>query len=308
MVGSGGAGVRPRSDPTRAVRARAGVRAAGRLPICWRRTRRCGRARVRAALGCSEEGQAAKSWGALPGPPASPPIDRRIARPTPGSAAAHTPARPAPRPPLYTARASAGCRCAGGPTPGPALNAPAPCKPLVQPAAAPRPRGGRRCSCTAPSTTPPPPACCRAPCRAAAWRPAFACSTHWQTASASTRASPTSASTCSAPRAGACSGRPARLKVGRGGHGSAGGWERRPAVQPRSQCLPGTCRPCPNPCPACPGVAVDALEACAGVPAGRQPLAGPPSIPPRCHTQVLNFEACLAAHQVPPPAGERGAG
>ena len=56
------------------------------------------------------------------------------------------------------------------------------------------------------------------------------------------------------------------------------------------------------PCPA--RLAVDALEACAGV-RSKQPLAGPPTIPPRCHQQVLQFEAWLARHQVP-PAGEGG--
>lgn len=39
---------------------------------------------------------------------------------------------------------------------------------------------------------------------------------------------------------------------------------------------------------------------------GKQPLAGPPVIPPRCHQQVLQFEACLARHQVPPDGESSG--
>ncbi|KAL4451716.1 hypothetical protein ABPG75_007378 [Micractinium tetrahymenae] len=50
---------------------------------------------------------------------------------------------------------------------------------------------------------------------------------------------------------------------------------------------------------ACPDE-VDALEACAGASSQRPASAGPPTIPRKCHQQVLAFEACLARHSVPP--------
>ena len=46
----------------------------------------------------------------------------------------------------------------------------------------------------------------------------------------------------------------------------------------------------------CPN-AVDALEACAGLPSRRSPHQGPPPVPQKCQPQVLRLEACLVPHQ-----------